>query len=145
MLHVGHKGTIYCVAYSFNGEKFASGSADKCVIIWTEQHEGILKYNQYFGQLCSYGFRYGIWMIDQKSVNKQKVSSRICSCAWTRDGHFFALGFFTGQISIRNKSGEEKQRVEKPLGHPPAWTLCFCPNKMDDYNFAVNEIGQLTK
>ncbi len=40
----GHKDTVYCVAFSHNGERFASGGADKCVIIWTETHEGTLKY-----------------------------------------------------------------------------------------------------
>jgi intraflagellar transport protein 122 len=41
----GHKDTVHCVAFSFDGERFASGGADKAVILWTEQHEGTLKYN----------------------------------------------------------------------------------------------------
>jgi len=40
----GHKDTVYCVAYSKDGKRFSSGSADKCVIIWTNKLEGILKY-----------------------------------------------------------------------------------------------------
>ena len=40
----GHKDTVYCVAYAKDGKRFASGSADKCVIIWTNKLEGILKY-----------------------------------------------------------------------------------------------------
>ncbi|VDM99660.1 unnamed protein product [Thelazia callipaeda] len=40
----GHKDLVYAVAFSHDGEKFASGSADKSVIIWTEEHEGTLKY-----------------------------------------------------------------------------------------------------
>uniref|UniRef100_F1L8S7 Intraflagellar transport protein 122 homolog n=1 Tax=Ascaris suum TaxID=6253 RepID=F1L8S7_ASCSU len=40
----GHKDLVYAVAFSYNGERFASGSADRSVIIWTEQHEGTLKY-----------------------------------------------------------------------------------------------------
>lgn len=40
----GHKETVYCVAYATDGKRFASGSADKSVIIWTNKLEGILKY-----------------------------------------------------------------------------------------------------
>ena len=43
----GHKETVYCVAYAKNGKRFASGSADKSVIIWTNKLEGILKYFPY--------------------------------------------------------------------------------------------------
>ena len=45
----------------------------------------------------------GLWTPEQKSVTKFKVSSRATSCAWTNDGQFFAVGHFTGFISIRNK------------------------------------------
>ena len=40
----GHKDTVYCVAYAKDGKHFASGAADKCVIIWTAAFEGMLKY-----------------------------------------------------------------------------------------------------
>lgn len=40
----GHKDTVYCVSYARDGKRFASGSADKSVIIWTDKLEGILKY-----------------------------------------------------------------------------------------------------
>ncbi len=40
----GHKDTVYCVTYARDGKRFASGSADKSVIIWTNKLEGILKY-----------------------------------------------------------------------------------------------------
>lgn len=40
----GHKDTIYCVAYANDGKKFASGGADKCVIVWTNKLDGLLKY-----------------------------------------------------------------------------------------------------
>ena len=40
----GHKDVVYCVTYAKDGKRFASGSADKSVIIWTNKMEGILKY-----------------------------------------------------------------------------------------------------
>lgn len=40
-----HKGTVHAVAYCGDGKKFASGSADKNVIIWTSKMEGVLKYS----------------------------------------------------------------------------------------------------
>jgi len=40
----GHKDTVYCVAYAKDGKRFASGSADKSVIIWSENFEGLLRY-----------------------------------------------------------------------------------------------------
>lgn len=42
---LGHKDTVYCVCYAKDGKKFASGGADKSVIIWTSKLEGILKYS----------------------------------------------------------------------------------------------------
>lgn len=44
ILLIGHKGTVYCVAYSHDGKRFASGGADKNVIIWTDNLQGSLKY-----------------------------------------------------------------------------------------------------
>lgn len=40
----GHHGAVYCVTYSTNGKRFASGAADHAIIIWTNKGEGILKY-----------------------------------------------------------------------------------------------------
>lgn len=41
----GHKDTVYAVAYAFDGKKFASGGSDKCVIVWTNKLDGMLKYS----------------------------------------------------------------------------------------------------
>uniref|UniRef100_A0A0K0DCS4 WD_REPEATS_REGION domain-containing protein n=1 Tax=Angiostrongylus cantonensis TaxID=6313 RepID=A0A0K0DCS4_ANGCA len=39
-----NKDLVYAVAWSNDGSTFATGSADRSVILWTEQHEGTLKY-----------------------------------------------------------------------------------------------------
>lgn len=36
----GHKETVYCLSYSKDGAHFASGGADKMVIIWNAELEG---------------------------------------------------------------------------------------------------------
>ena len=41
----GHRDYVYAVAYSRDGKRFASGGADKTIIIWTSKCEGILKYS----------------------------------------------------------------------------------------------------
>ncbi|RNA29290.1 Intraflagellar transport 122-like protein [Brachionus plicatilis] len=40
----GHKETVYCLSYAKDGSLFASGGADKTVIIWTTELEGILRF-----------------------------------------------------------------------------------------------------
>ncbi|XP_017682600.1 PREDICTED: intraflagellar transport protein 122 homolog isoform X4 [Lepidothrix coronata] len=137
----GHKDTVYCVAYAKDGKRFASGSADKSVIIWTSKLEGILKYthndsiqcisyNPLTHQLasCSSG-DFGLWSPEQKSVSKHKTSCRITCCSWTNDGQYLALGMFNGIVSIRNKNGDEKVKIERPGGSSsPIWSICWNPS-----------------
>uniref|UniRef100_A0A8C3QNU4 Intraflagellar transport protein 122 homolog n=1 Tax=Cyanoderma ruficeps TaxID=181631 RepID=A0A8C3QNU4_9PASS len=137
----GHKDTVYCVAYAKDGKRFASGSADKSVIIWTSKLEGILKYthndsiqcvsyNPLTHQLasCSSG-DFGLWSPEQKSVSKHKTSCKITCCSWTNDGQYLALGMFNGIVSIRNKNGDEKVKIERPGGSSsPIWSICWNPS-----------------
>ncbi|XP_066967390.1 intraflagellar transport protein 122 homolog isoform X2 [Macrobrachium rosenbergii] len=138
----GHKEAVYCVCYSRDGKRFASGSADRSVIIWTSKLEGILKYshndaiqclsyNPVSHQLASCALSdFGLWSPEQKSVQKYKITSRIYSCAWTNDGVYLALGLANGTVSIRNKVGEEKMRIERPGGtNSPVWSLAWNPAK----------------
>ncbi|XP_066284975.1 intraflagellar transport protein 122 homolog [Branchiostoma lanceolatum] len=138
----GHKDTVYCVAYAKDGKRFASGSADKSVIIWTSKLEGILKYthndpiqcvsyNPVTHQLASCtSSDFGMWSPEQKSVNKHKVGIKITCCSWTNDGQYLALGLYNGCVSIRNKNGEEKVKIERPGGAiSPIWSLEWNPSK----------------
>ena len=116
----GHKDTVYAVDYSLDGKRFASGGADKNIIIWTHKAEGILKYshndtiqnlayNPVTHQLASCtASDFGMWSPEQMSVSKHKVPHKIlCSC-WTNDGQYLALGMFNGIVSLRDKAGNEK-------------------------------------
>ena len=42
--HIGHKDTVFCIAYSKDGQRFASGGADNAVVIWSAEGQGLLKY-----------------------------------------------------------------------------------------------------
>eukprot|EP00873_Tetraselmis_striata_P015075 jgi/Tetstr1/435339/TSEL_024257.t1 len=145
LLHTlrGHKDTVYCVAYSRDGKRFASGGADKTIIIWTSKAEGILKYshndsilslsyNPVTQQLSSVtASDFGLWSPEQKSVAKHKVSSKVLSQAWTSDGQYLALGQFNGHISIRDKAGVEKVLIERTA---PIWTIAWNPSPDEPYD-----------
>jgi intraflagellar transport protein 122 len=132
----GHKDAVFAVAYSKQGKKFASGGADKQVIIWTSKAEGILKYahmdsiqclayNPVTQQLASgTASDLGLWSPEQKSVTKHKTPSKILSMSWTADGLHLALGLFNGHISIRDKFGTEKTEIVR---RAPIWCLAWSP------------------
>uniref|UniRef100_A0A8C1QIK4 Intraflagellar transport protein 122 homolog n=1 Tax=Cyprinus carpio TaxID=7962 RepID=A0A8C1QIK4_CYPCA len=86
----------------------------------------------------------GLWSPEQKSVSKHKVSSKITCCGWTNDGQYLALGMMNGVVSIRNKNGEEKVKIERPGGSSsPIWSIAWNPSK-DEHNdiLAVADWGQ---
>ncbi|XP_061187801.1 intraflagellar transport protein 122 homolog isoform X4 [Saccostrea echinata] len=152
----GHKDTVYCVCYAKDGKRFASGAADKSVIIWTSKLEGILKYthndaiqclayNPVTHQLASCAVSdFGLWSPEQKNVSKHKVNSRITCCSWTNDGQYLALGLYNGLVSIRNKGGEEKVKIERPnAATSPVWSLQWNPSRDESYDvLAVADWGQ---
>jgi hypothetical protein len=92
--HPSPQEAVYCVAYSSNGKRFASGGADKTVIIWTSEGEGILKYthndsiqclayNPVTQQLASAtATDFGLWSPEAKSVSKVKVRGARGGCRW---------------------------------------------------------------
>ncbi|GAB0094617.1 Intraflagellar transport protein 122 homolog [Sergentomyia squamirostris] len=136
----GHKETVYAVAYARDGKKFASGSTDKSVIIWTSKFEGMLKYshsdpvqclafNPISHQLASCAVSdFALWSTEQKAVQKYKSQARINACAWTNDGQYLALGLANGTVSIRNKAGDEKNRIDRPGGgNSPIFGVAWNP------------------
>jgi intraflagellar transport protein 122 len=138
----GHKGAVHCVSYSSDGKRFASGGADKQVIIWTSEAEGILKYahtepiqaiayNPMTHELASAtAHDFGLWSAEARSVPKHKLPSRALCCAWTSDGQFLAIGLFRGGVSIRdrNRPEQEKVLIEKAA---PVWSLQWSPSRAE--------------
>ncbi|NWR34134.1 IF122 protein, partial [Tachuris rubrigastra] len=140
----GHKDTVYCVAYAKDGKYHFGALLVWCVKyispIWywplkTEKraHNDSIQcvsYNPLTHQLasCSSG-DFGLWSPEQKSVSKHKTSCRITCCSWTNDGQYLALGMFNGIVSIRNKNGDEKVKIERPGGSSsPIWSICWNPS-----------------
>lgn len=136
----GHKDTVYCVDFSSDGTRFASGGADSVVVIWKatlQGGQGVLKYthtapiqrvkyNPTTVQLASCSdVDFGLWTPDQKQVVKEKVASRILAASWSSDGALLALGLLSGIISVRNQKAEEIHRIERKA---PIWCLTFVPN-----------------
>uniref|UniRef100_A0A914HDV0 Intraflagellar transport protein 122 homolog n=1 Tax=Globodera rostochiensis TaxID=31243 RepID=A0A914HDV0_GLORO len=137
----GHKELVYAVSFAFNGERFASGSQDRSVTLWSDQNERLLKYTHNDPVQCI-AFSpttmtllscavsdFGIWTQNDKNVSKQKVHTKCTSCAWSLDGCFYAVGFFDGTVTVRSTSGptptgEETARLERP-GCEPVWALHF--------------------
>ncbi|XP_017129587.1 intraflagellar transport protein 122 homolog [Drosophila elegans] len=135
-----HKDTVNCVAYSRDGKRFASGASDKMVIVWSPQLEGLLKYshgdsiqcmsfNPVSHHLASCSLSdFAFWSADQKAVQKYKISARVNGCSWTNDGQYLILGLANGTISIRNKLGEEKGRIDRPGGpNSNVFSVQCCP------------------
>ncbi|KAF8375552.1 daf-10 [Pristionchus pacificus] len=141
----GHKDTVYALAWSHDGSKFASGSADKSVIIWTSEHEGILKYTHSDAIQCMTFHPSGLillscaltdyahWSESDKNVNKQKVSGRITACAWSRKGEYFLVALFDGRILLKTfdpadlpnfNASESTIVIERP-GQEPIWSILF--------------------
>uniref|UniRef100_A0A8C9FAI8 Intraflagellar transport protein 122 homolog n=1 Tax=Pavo cristatus TaxID=9049 RepID=A0A8C9FAI8_PAVCR len=86
----------------------------------------------------------GLWSPEQKSVSKHKASSKITCCSWTNDGQYLALGMFNGVISIRNKNGDEKVKIDRTgAASSPVWSICWNPSR-DERNdtLAVADWGQ---
>ncbi|CAH0716484.1 unnamed protein product, partial [Brenthis ino] len=129
-----HKGPVHAVAYCNDGKKFASGSADKNVIIWTSKMEGVLKYSHSESIQCleynpvTYHLAscalsdFAFWSADVKAVQKHKVSGRITSCAWAPTGQYLAIGLASGAVSLRNKMGDEVQRINRDAA---VWAVAF--------------------
>ncbi|XP_055378562.1 intraflagellar transport protein 122 homolog [Condylostylus longicornis] len=140
-----HKDKVYCTSYAKDGKKFATGGADKSVIIWTSKFEGLLKYshgdtiqcmafNPVSHQLVSCSSSdFAFWSAEQKAVQKYKIVSKVNTCSWTSDGQYIILGLANGIISIRNKSGEEKGKIERPGGsNSPIFGLESCFGNIND-------------
>jgi intraflagellar transport protein 122 len=68
---------------------------------------------------------FAFWSSEQKNVQKFKSAARINCCSWTLDGQYVALGLASGTVSIRNKLGDEKMKIDR--GKAPIYGVQWAP------------------
>jgi len=71
---------------------------------------------------------FGLYSLEQKSVQKYKISFKINTCAWSTDGQTLALGCDNGCISLRNRCGEEVANIELSDGQS-VWAITWLSSK----------------
>jgi WD40 repeat protein len=105
--------------------------------------------------VCTIKSPWTLWCCAPKVDHVLQVSSKVLALAWSSDGQYLALGMFSGQVSLRDKTGAEKvvracngsfqqtlerccmverrwqMTVERPA---PIYTLAFCPSKDDVFD-----------
>ncbi|XP_027848854.1 intraflagellar transport protein 122 homolog [Aphis gossypii] len=156
LLHTlkGHKENVICLTNAKNGKLFASGSADKTVILWSSKFEPVGKYNHNdtvqcmdFNSIthhlasCS-SMEFGLYSLEQKSVQKYKILFKINTCAWSTDGQSLALGYDNGCISLRNRSGEEVANIELSDGQS-IWAITWLSSRYnEDDILCITDWGQ---
>ncbi|EPY29893.1 hypothetical protein AGDE_09717 [Angomonas deanei] len=138
MLHslTGHQDTVYCVDYSHDGKIFASGGADRTVIVWANTGKGMLKFQHKepiqaiaFSPaqtiLCSVSNAdWAFWSQEQPRVAKHSLPSKGLCASWTQDGQHVAVGTMDGSVFIFTKSEQERARIKRSA---PVWSLGFNP------------------
>jgi intraflagellar transport protein 122 len=54
-----------------------------------------------------------------------QVHAKVLCIAWTADGTYLAAGHFDGTVTIRDKNGADKLKIEASTS--PVWTLAWNP------------------
>jgi len=67
---------------------------------------------------------FGLYSLELKSVQKFKSLFKINTCAWSNDGQVLALGCDNGNVSLRNRSGEEVSNFE-PSDGQSIWAIIW--------------------
>ncbi|CAF1166921.1 unnamed protein product [Rotaria sordida] len=151
----GHGDVVNTISYASDGSRFASGGADKLVVIWTNELQGMLKYahdssvqcvtyhpTSHLLASCS-NTDFGLWSPEQKNVTKTKLTGRITCCAWSADGQLLAFGLYNGQVHIRDKEGNEKYKFDRSdAANSPVWNVSWCPTRDDELLLAAVDWGQ---
>lgn len=76
---------------------------------------------------CS-SMEFGLYSLEQKSVQKFKILFKINTCAWSTDGQSLALGCDNGNVSLRNRNGEEFANIEQSSGQS-VWAVIWLSSR----------------
>lgn len=127
---------VHCLSFTHDGTRFASGGADKSVIIWSASGQGLLKfthsstiqalaYNPVTQQLASASQKdFGLWSPEVRSVPKVAMHSRVLCASWSHDGQYLALGCEDGSVAIKDKAGGPHCTLQRKAA---VWSLAFSP------------------
>src|SRR5207237_523355 len=111
----GHTAAVQCIAVANRcaGDLFATGGADKSVILWNGNPGSPTLRFPHRDALVAVAFSptaplllsvsesdFGIWRQDHPDVNKHNLPSKPSSCAWAADGGCFVIGFHNGDIML---------------------------------------------
>ncbi len=110
----GHKDTVYCVAYSRDSKRFASGSADKSIIIWTSKCEGILKYSHNDSIQCLTYNPVTAQLASATATDFGYVHCLVARCVWHRHEsviHICCVCVFHQPVVSRAKECAKVQSV----------------------------------
>lgn len=82
---------------------------------------------------CS-SMEFGLYSLEQKSVQKFKFLFKINTCAWSTDGQALALGCDNGNVSLRNRIGEEFANIEQSDGQS-VWAVLWLSSRYQNITF----------
>lgn len=71
---------------------------------------------------------FGLYSLEQKNVQKYKTLFKINVCAWSTNGQSLALGCDNGNVSLRNRSGEEVANIEQTDGQS-VWAILWLSSR----------------
>eukprot|EP00924_Labyrinthula_sp_SR-Ha-C_P008016 maker-scaffold_11-snap-gene-0.1-mRNA-1 protein AED:0.35 eAED:0.40 QI:0/0/0/0.75/0.66/0.5/4/0/348 len=147
-----HEKSVYSVDFSHDNNLFASGGADKLVILWTKDFKGRLKYSHESSVQClkfsnvkhqlltCSGREIVMCNAEIKKVRRTKTEGRIISCEWTLDSSMYSFWFRNISFSIGYESGEveirdaETMEVYRILGKgAPVFCVTFMYEVATDY------------
>lgn len=88
-----------------------------------------MEFNSITHQLASCSsMEFGLYSIEQKSVQKFKILVKINTCSWSKDGQSLALGCDNGNVSLRNRIGEEVANIERS-GEQSIWAIAWLSSR----------------
>eukprot|EP00485_Elphidium_margaritaceum_P011702 CAMPEP_0202692408 /NCGR_PEP_ID=MMETSP1385-20130828/6800_1 /ASSEMBLY_ACC=CAM_ASM_000861 /TAXON_ID=933848 /ORGANISM="Elphidium margaritaceum" /LENGTH=253 /DNA_ID=CAMNT_0049347935 /DNA_START=23 /DNA_END=781 /DNA_ORIENTATION=+ len=167
--HDGH--SVYCVAYSPTGQTLVTGAADKNVVIWRRNGEGICKYSHSHGIRCiefnpvthdvlsMTAHDVCLWNCKQnKHIFKHNFATAAAQCLsvnWSPNGLYFVLVQQDDMASVYDKHGKHLYSLNcAPVHHNIACCKWFDDErivvaswnrKLSFYAFECNRSGSSTK
>lgn len=127
--HVGHSGTVNCVAFSADGKRIVSGSDDLSVVLWElpelgrcliEGHDGTINavaYSSDGSWLATASNDRTVRFWDSRSAQPSRAaidfSARLISMAISPDDRWVACGTYEGEVYLTDLASGETHLLSK--------------------------------